>query len=351
MNVKASHEILYPEHLNIYHFGKLKQIDVEFECLNDGAKSRYSHMYNINGYKYGTKIHKAFNSNKYWILGPSLNLDVEFINNKIIKSKQVGYDSNGNEITAIFEVLETDSDHRPIKAKSYENTKKTPVDGKTKKEKSNVIEKDDVLDYSFENSIVFREGLNNDERSDAVAGSEFEFTTYEFIREYKEVVKTIHEYTYYNNLYVQKDIPIESAADNKEKDNAMKVHEVAVEISSGGQKLSEMFKGNSDGNIIIKKENTYDKNNRLIYEKNIDGKNYRYQYYINGLLERVTQEAFLQTINYSLKYDYPVIDKCGNPIIQNIQYVVPSIRDENRQIPSFCPSMRRSFTYKYYAPC
>lgn len=354
INVQSSHELLYPEHLNIYHFGKIKQINVKFECLNDGSKSRYSHTYNINGYKNKTKIEEAFNSKEYWMLGPTLDLTIEFKNNNIIKSKEVGYSSSGNKIINHFEVMEADSKNRPIKAKSYqyyERAKEKVSNTKVIEENISDMTEEEGLDYYFENSITFQEGLNESESKNVVETESYEFTTYEFVREYEEVVNTLHEYTYYNNLYVQKDTPIESITKSNKDANTINVNKVAVEISSEGQKISEMFKNGVGGNILVKKENTYDENNRLVYEKNLDGYSFRYQYYKNGLLSRVIQEAFLGAVNYTLEYEYPEIDKCGNPIVQNIRYIVPSIRDGNRKIPLFCPSMRRDFIYKYYAPC
>jgi len=327
---------------------------VKFECLNDGAKSRYSHTYNINGYESETKIEQAFNSNEYWMLGPTLDLTIEFKSNNIIKSKEVGYSSNGNEIINNFEVMEVDSKGRPVKAKSYqyyERTKGELINTDVVEENVSDKAEENVLDYSFENSVVFQEGLDYDENKKVVETGSYEFTTYEFVREYKEVVNTLHEYTYYKNLYVQKDIPVGVITKSNKDDKTITVNEVAVEISSNGQKISEMFRSGVGGEIVVKKENTYDENDRLVYEKNLDGYNVRYQYYKNGLLSRMVQEAFLGAVNYTLEYEYPEIDKCGNPIVQNIRYIIPSIRDENRKIPLFCPSMRRNFIYKYYAPC
>lgn len=351
VKANSSHELLYPEHSTLYSFGKIKQIDVNFECLNDGAKSSYSKMYNISGYKTQIKIENGFKSKKYWMLGPSLNLTIDFSKDKIIKSKEEGYNSKGNKIISLFEVLETDSKNRTTKAKSYqyyENIEDN-VNGSTEaKETSKVLaddENDDVLNYSFDDSIGFSKGLNGNNKTKDTES--YEFTIYEFKKEYREVVETLHEYTYYNKLYVQKDIPIEGHISKK---HTMVVNEVAVETSSTGQKISEMFKEPTNGAIVVKLENTYDKNNRLIYTKSVNGYNMRFQYYENGLLKRVTQEGVLGTINYILKYEYPKIDHCGNPIFQRIKYIVPSIRD-NKKVPSYCPNMERKFSYKYYETC
>jgi len=343
--IYASHELLYPENSNYYHFGKPKEIKTNFECLTDGSKSQYTRFYDPKGNPLGTKIDIPFDSEKFLMFGPTLDASLEYKDERLMKSKESGYDSDGREIVSIFEIVEIDNKKRPIKAKSYQffesaemNKKSEAIELKTNNHNE---DNNEVLDYAMSDAIT-------SQRKNASSGTnsnhEFVITTYSNNFSYKEENESMHEYKYFNNIYVQKDMVMEN-------DKVVSTKEVAVEINDHNQIVSVMFKNKGSDEVLIHKENFYDENNRLILEEKIDGVKREYKYYKSGLLETYIKVGFLDSKIFSLMYRYPEIDSCGNPKVQEIDYEVPDFRDKNQYVPKYCKKMRRQLSYTYHEPC
>lgn len=344
----ASHEILYPENSSYYHFGQPKEINVQFRCLTDGSESKYAKFFDPVGNPLGTKVDLPFNSKEFQVLGPTLDLKLDYRNGKIIRSEESGIGSNGKKIISIYEVVEVDDEFRPKKSKSYQffedvnNNVKRKTSGKIEVESKDLEAVDDeALSYEMIDTITLQRKING---SKVKIKNEIEFTKYKNNYIYKEENNLIHEYEYFNSLYVQRDISIDG-------DKILSIQEVAVEVNRNKQIASVMFKESGRGDVLIHKEKFYDNNDRLILEKRIDGISYEYKYYDNGLLKKYTKFGFLNSVIYSFNYKYPEIDNCGNPIIQEINYYFPTVRDESQHLQNYCPKMIRQYSYTYYQSC
>jgi len=344
----ASHEILYPENSSYYHFGQPKEVNVKFKCLTDGSESQYTRFFDPVGNPLGTKIDFPFNSKEFQVLGPTLDLKLDYKNRKIIKSEESGIGSNGKKIISIYEVVEVDDEFRPKRSKSYQffedvnNNVNRKASGELEIESKDLEAIDDeALSYEMIDTIALQRKINS---SKVKRKDELEFTKYKNNYVYKEEKNLIHEYEYFNSLYVQRDISVDG-------DKTLSIQEVAVEVNDNNQIASVMFKENGSDDILIHQEKFYDDNDRLILDKRIDGVSYEFKYYDNGLLKKYTKFGFLNSLIYSFNYNYPEIDSCGNPIVQEINYYVPTVRDESQYIPNYCPQLIRKYSYTYHQSC
>lgn len=342
----ASHEILYPENSSYYHFGQPKEVNVKFKCLTDGSESQYTKFFDLVGNPLGTQIDFPFNSKEFQVLGPTLDLKLDYKNGKIIKSEESGIGSNGKKIISIYEVVEVDDEFRPKRSKSYQFFE--DVNDNVNRKASGEVEieskdleaiDDEVLSYEMIDKIALQRKINSSKIKD-----ELEFTKYKNNYVYKEENNLIHEYEYFNSLYVQRDISVDGG-------KVLSIQEVAVEVNDNNQIASVMFKENGSDDILIHQEKFYDDNNRLILDKRIDGVSYGFKYYDNGLLKKYTKFGFLNSLIYSFNYKYPEIDSCGNPIVQEINYYFPTVRDERQYLQNYCPEMIRQYSYTYHKSC